>query len=102
MAVAVAKLSQEVYPAVLLILECSFYSEEQLASIASWPWILHVTLESAKFSDKDGIVSVELVKGFTGVLSTKWQDENFSFPGNDFTADALGLDRSVEVAHSQA
>ena len=42
-------------------------------------------------SDYDGVVSVELVKGFTGVLPTKWQEENFSFPGNNFTADALGL-----------
>ena len=39
----------------------------------------------------DGVVSVELVKGFTGVLPTKWQDANFSFPGNDFMADALSL-----------
>ena len=39
-------------------------------------------------SDYDGVVSVELV---TGVVLTKWQDDNFSFPRNDFTADVLGL-----------
>ena len=42
-------------------------------------------------SEYDGVVSVELVKGFTGVLPTKWQDANFSFPGNNFRDDALGL-----------
>lgn len=46
-------------------------------------------------SDYDGVVSVELV---TGVVLTKWQDENFSFPRNDFTAECA---RSVEVAHLQ-
>ena len=42
-------------------------------------------------TEYDGVVSVELVKGFTGMRPTKWQDANFSFPGNDFTDDALSL-----------
>ena len=42
-------------------------------------------------TEYDGVVSVELVKGFTCMRPTKWQDANLSFSGNDFTADALSL-----------